>query len=248
LKSAGVVVAGIFFRNVFGAGIGGRILSVFVIISAAGNIAATSFAQARVNEELAKDGLLPWSGFWTSKGASNVDAGGSSSVAEKLERHEQSSITPRRGLLLHWVVSVAAIVLPSGHVYSFLIDVGGYPVGVISAAVSLGLLYLYANPREKWTSPCRANMFCIVLFAFANVLLLILPWIPPSGSRGEGGNGESGSDFPYYAYPATAVALLASGALYWGYWRTWGNGKTQHGRAGGSACHQYESPEDENRI
>lgn len=64
-RSAGVVVAGVFFRKVFGDGLGVHILPLFVVVSAAGNIAATAFAQARVNEELAKEGILP--PFWLSK-------------------------------------------------------------------------------------------------------------------------------------------------------------------------------------
>ncbi|KAL1882056.1 hypothetical protein VTK73DRAFT_2770 [Phialemonium thermophilum] len=113
-KSAGVVVAAVFFRNVFGPDIGAHVLPFFVIISAASNIAATSFAQARVNEELARDGLLPCGYCF-----------------------KPSSI-PSRGLLLHWLISVLAIVLPPpGRIYIFLINIGGYPVSVISVALSV---------------------------------------------------------------------------------------------------------------
>jgi amino acid transporter len=223
-KSAGVVVAGLFFRNVFGDGVGAHVLPLAVIVSAAGNIAATAYAQARVNEELARDGLLPFSRFWTTEERTSPPT----SPADKVRLGLDGSATaaPAKGLLLHWAVSVAAIVLPPGHIYAFLVDVGGYPVGVISTAVSLGLLYLHLSPAERWTSPCRANLACVVVFALANALLLILPWIPPSGSRGEGGGGEAGTGFPFYAYPATAMALLGSGAVYWCYWQFWGNGRS----------------------
>jgi amino acid transporter len=201
-KSAGVVVAGIFFRNVFGPDIGGHILPLFVVISAAGNIAATSFAQARVNEELAKDGLLPWSGFWTST------------------KSMSSLFTPSRGLFLHWLVSTLAIVLPPpGRIYNFLVDIGGYPVSVISVAVSVGLLYLRFNPYEQWTTPFRAPTTAVVCFAASNCLLLILPWIPPVSKTGADTPG-----FAWFAYPATSLGVLASGAIWWVYWTVWGRG------------------------
>lgn len=213
--SAGVVVAGKFFTNVFGEGLGKHVLPFCVVITAAGNIAATSFAQARVNEELARDGLLPGGRFWTSSSKQ-----GRSSTGKPRARHDTATArSPKRGLLLHWLVSVAVIVLPPpGRIYNFLVDIGGYPVSVISVAVSAGLLYLQRTPSERWSSPCRAPTAAVAVFAAANCLLVVLPWIPPSGGRGEDGR------FAWFAYPATALAVLGSGALYWCWWRAGGSG------------------------
>jgi amino acid transporter len=215
-RSAGVVVAGIFFRNVFGPGVGSHILPLSVIISAAGNIAATSFAQARVNEELAKDGLLPFTHFWTSATPT------AATPAHDTKSHLPSSPVPppSRGLLLHWLISTLVIVLPPpGRIYNFLVDIGGYPVSVISVAVSVGLLYLHATPSERWISPFRASRVAVGVFAASNCLLLILPWIPPKSRRGE----DEG--FPWFAYPATALGVLAVGAVWWVWWRFEGSGK-----------------------
>lgn len=196
-RSAGVMAAGLLFRNVFGDGVGAHVLPLFVIVSAAGNIAATSFAQARVNEELAKDGLLPLSGMWTSHHSPGA-----------------TSRPPTRGLLLHWAVSVVVIVFPPpGKIYSFLVDLGGYPVLLISVSIAGGLLYLQNTPSEQWQSPWPAPRLAILVFAASNCLLLVLPWIPPAGGHGEN------ERFAYYAYPGTALGVLASGALYWCWWR-----------------------------
>lgn len=226
-RSSGIIVAGTFFRNLFGEVVGGHILPLFVIVSAAGNIAATSFAQARVNEELAKDGLLPLSGFWTTKknnkGISVPPSGSTSSKAAgaaAAPRGFEPPSVPRRGLLLHWAVSVLVIVVPPpGKVYNFLVDLGGYPVSVISVAISLGLLYLRHNSKsEAWSSPYRASSCAVAAFAVANALLLVFPWVPPVGGRGEGAGISS------YAYPASALAVVASGAVYWCWWILRGGG------------------------
>lgn len=232
-RSAGVVVAGVFFRKVFGDGLGTHMLPLFVVISAAGNIAATSFAQARVNEEMAREGILP--AFWRSRARSNprLDAtaeegllmgdGARASSPSKARRAYDplaetgggpASVTPSRGLLLHWLVSVAAIIIPPpGKIFNFLVDIGGYPVSIISVAVSLGLLHLHSTPGEHWTTPCRAPRAAVVVFAASNCLLLVLPWIPPRGGMAEDGR------FPSYAYPATSLGVLALGAGYWLFWR-----------------------------
>ncbi|KKY33883.1 putative high-affinity methionine permease [Diaporthe ampelina] len=219
-RSAGVVVAGTFFRKVFGDGLGEHVLPLFVVVSAAGNIAATSFAQARVNEELARQGVLPR--FWlTDRGHEGAAADRSASpskargLAASARRSNAASRTPSRGLLLHWLVSVAMIVLPPpGKIYNFLVDIGGYPVSVISVAVSLGLLHLHNSPSERWATPCRAPRLAILISAASNVLLLVLPWVPPQGGMGED------DQFPYFTYPATSLGVLGLGALYWLWWRT----------------------------
>lgn len=216
-RSAGVVVAGIFFRNVFGPGAGSHILPLFIIISAAGNIAATSFAQARVNEELAKDGLLPFTQFWKT----TAPPASTKRTHETKPQHPPSPILPpSRGLLLHWLISTLVIVLPPpGRIYNFLVDIGGYPVSVVSVAVSVGLLYLRAAPSEKWSSPFRASRVAVAVFAASNCLLLILPWVPPKSGRSE----DKG--FVWFAYPATALAVLGVGAFWWVWWRFEGVGK-----------------------
>ena len=190
-RSSGVVIAGHFFRNIFGEVIGENVLPLFIIISAFGNIAATSFAQARVNQELGRDGLLPFSRFFSGK-------------------NEWDSPTP--GLFLHWLISVLVIVVPPpGEIYNFLVDIGGYPVSVISVSISLGLLYLQTSPTENWQSPFRAKKVYTIVFAASNCLLLVLPWIKPKQEKGDG-------RFPYYAYPATALGILGSGVVYWCWW------------------------------
>lgn len=50
LANSGVIVAGLFFKNVFGDSAGARALPAFVAISNLGNVLAVSFAHARVNQ------------------------------------------------------------------------------------------------------------------------------------------------------------------------------------------------------
>ena len=71
-----------------------RHLSVFVALSALGNVMAVIFAQARVNQELAKEGVVPFGRFW----ASNWPFG-----------------SPSGGLLLHFIPSfIILVAIPFG--------------------------------------------------------------------------------------------------------------------------------------
>ncbi|KAL1981244.1 hypothetical protein VTN96DRAFT_2843 [Rasamsonia emersonii] len=197
-KASGVAVGAHFFRNVFGKLVGERVLPCLIVLSAFGNIAATSFAQARVNQELGCDGLLPFPSLWH--------------IGQKTEK-----APPLAGLFLHWLVSVIVILIPSGDVYAFLVDVGGYPVSVISVAVAGGLLYLHRSSRADWAASAihyKARTTYVVIFIAANAVLLVLPWVPPVDGKGDG-------SLPYYAYPMTGLAILALGGIYWVWWR-WG--------------------------
>lgn len=105
-----------------------RALSVLVALSALGNVMTVTFAQARVNQELAKEGVIPFPRFW----ASNWPFG-----------------SPSAGPILHFVPSFIVIVaIPFGNAYSFILDLEGYPASVINLLVVVGLFYLrYSEPN-----------------------------------------------------------------------------------------------------
>lgn len=84
LAGSGPIVAGVFFRNVFGDSAGARSLPAFVALSNLGNVLAVSFAHARVNQELAKEGLLPFSKFWASNKPFNSPAASVSTIIDYL--------------------------------------------------------------------------------------------------------------------------------------------------------------------
>jgi hypothetical protein len=65
-----------------------KALPVFVGMSALGNVFAQSFAMPRVKQELAKEGVLPFSRFWASDWPFNAPSG---------------------AIFLHWLVTTALI-------------------------------------------------------------------------------------------------------------------------------------------
>ena len=104
-------MAAYFFGKVFG-NAAKRALAVLISLSAIGNVLTITFAQARVNQELAKEGVIPLAKFW----ASGWPVG-----------------SPSAGLLLHFIPSFIVIVaIPFGDAYNFILDVEGYPAAVIN--------------------------------------------------------------------------------------------------------------------
>ena len=88
-----------------------------------------TFAQARVNQELAKEGAIPFPKFW----ASNWPFG-----------------SPSAGLLLHYIPSfIVLVAIPFGDAYNFILDVEGYPGSIIFFIVAIGFFVLRRRAPES---------------------------------------------------------------------------------------------------
>ncbi|KAB5529046.1 amino acid/polyamine transporter I [Coniochaeta sp. 2T2.1] len=191
LATSEVLVAGLFFRNVFGNSAAARSLPAFVALSNMGNVLAVSFAHARVNQELAKEGLLPFSQFWASNRPFNA---------------------PAASLFLHWLVTVIILVAPpAGPAYSFIVNLYTYPGAWVNAFVTAGLIYLHYTPSENWSSPWHTYLPIAVIYFLLNAFLAIVPFIPPEGNWNADG-------YPYYVFPIVGVGVLLLGAFYWLIW------------------------------
>ncbi|EWC44884.1 hypothetical protein DRE_00943 [Drechslerella stenobrocha 248] len=191
LAKSEVIVAGIFFRNVFGDGAGARVLPVFVALSNLGNVLAVSFSQGRVNQELGKEGLLPFSSFWASNKPFNA---------------------PAASLALHWAMTVVALIAPpAGPAYNFIVDLGTYPGAWTGAFVVGGLIYLQLRKAENWSSPWHTFLPVSILYLVTNVFLMIIPFVPPDGPISAGG-------YPYYVFPIVGIAVILLGVVYWALW------------------------------
>lgn len=98
ILSSGQILAASFFKNVFGPK-ADRALSVFVALSAFGNVLSVIFSQGRLVQELGREGILPFSRLWASNKPLNA---------------------PFMGLFEHWLVSVIIMLAPPpGDAYNF---------------------------------------------------------------------------------------------------------------------------------
>ncbi|KAG2105827.1 amino acid transporter [Suillus discolor] len=194
IDKSGVTVAALFFGNVFGS-TAERALSVFIALSALGNVITVTFAASRVNQELAKEGIpLPFGNkFW----ASNWPTGKS----------------PLPGLIIHLIPSIIVIVAPPPTiVYPFILDVEGYPQQIINLFIVIGLFYL------RWKKPDAVRPFKVwwplaVFFLAAAVFLLVAPFLRPPGGVGDT------PPLPYYLYCLVGIGIMLAGVLYWAVWR-----------------------------
>ncbi|KAM5542077.1 hypothetical protein V8D89_004387 [Ganoderma adspersum] len=209
IANSGVTVASLFFRKIFGEK-AQKALSVFVALRESKtsgltmfmwyarhlrNVVTVTFAQARVNQELAKEGIpLPFgSKFW----ASNWPTGKS----------------PFPGLIVHLIPSVIVLIAPPPAVaYPFILDVEGYPTQIINFFIVIGLFWLrYHKPNAP--RPFKVWLPFAVFFLAASAFLIVAPFIKPANGVGDT------PPLPYYLYCLVGIAVMVTGVLYWACWR-----------------------------
>jgi len=62
--------------------------------------------------------------------------------------------------------------------------VTSYPLSLINAFISAGLLYMHLRPgavsAQGWNPPFRAYTTAVWFFFASNVFLVVVPWVPPA--------------------------------------------------------------------
>ncbi|KAI1493362.1 amino acid permease-domain-containing protein [Biscogniauxia mediterranea] len=189
IKQSGQLISALFFERTFGDNVGRKILPLAVALSAAGNVMVVTFALARLNQEIARAGFLPFSRFLSSSKPFNA---------------------PMGGLIVHYIPSILVITLPpSDEVYSFILEVEGYPGQIYAVAVAAGLLWLrYKRPDLK--RPFKAWIPAVVFRLILAVGLIAAPFFPPTESKPGG--------LFYATYAIVGVSIIVFGFLYWLVW------------------------------
>ena len=191
IKSSGEMIAALFFERVFGQSVGRTILPLAVAVSAAGVSTScftvddqaddsvecdgcdlcfgmcpdylgetpnTNKLKARLNQEIARQGFLPFGSWLSSSKPFNAPLG---------------------GLIVHYIPSFLVIVLPpSGNVYSFILEVEGYPAQFFVLAIAFGLIWLRYERRDL-ERPYKAWIPAVILRIALSLALLAAPFFPP---------------------------------------------------------------------
>lgn len=90
------------------------------------------------------------------------------------------------GLIVHYIPSLLVIALPpSNDVYSFILEVEGYPGTIFGLATSAGLLWLrYKRPDLK--RPFKAWIVAVLFRIALSLALLAAPFFPPKQRKAGG--------------------------------------------------------------
>ncbi|KAK6350956.1 hypothetical protein TWF718_004136 [Orbilia javanica] len=190
--TANAVAVTFFQRMRVADGFANIAVPVFIGLSALGNVFAASFAFSRAKQELAKEGVLPWSKFFASDWPRQAPSG---------------------GLFLHWIfTSIWVLALGrSESGYTFLNTFATYSRTLINIFLGVGLIYLQHHPSSTWReerTSFHVKWPFIVAWTIFNCYLAISMFVPNCAISGFGLNN-------YFAIPVTGICVLIGGALYW---------------------------------
>ncbi|TLD33655.1 hypothetical protein PspLS_00386 [Pyricularia sp. CBS 133598] len=187
-----VIVAAAFFENVWGEGtFTKRVVPVFIALSALGNVFAQSFAMPRVKQELAKEGILPFSRVFASDWPFKAPSG---------------------AIFLHWIFTVIFIFgSVTSDSYTFVTNVFIYTGNWIKLLIGVGLLYLTFKVSEGWREQRTTFRSYPLLTIFWIISLLYSVGAPFAPNR-------MINAVPFWVVPTLGTSMLAIGVAYWMVW------------------------------
>ncbi|KAL8735934.1 MAG: hypothetical protein Q9166_000496 [cf. Caloplaca sp. 2 TL-2023] len=215
-------MATVFFREVFGNELAPRVMSGIIALSIFGNVVIMTFTASRVKQEIAKEGILPFSLFFASS---------STTPWARLRRrffppstlNYQDEQSPSAALFLHWIFSMMMIAATSSTIpdiaYTVLVTLNAYAVIVlIGVFVSGGLLYLrfFSPERHIWTAQSGFKPWggptAAVIYTLVCAFLLCAAYIPPtSDSR----FAKADTGVAWWIVPTAGLGSGVLGFLYY---------------------------------
>ncbi|TGZ79678.1 amino acid transporter [Ascodesmis nigricans] len=193
-----------------------RAMSGLIALSSFGNIIVVTFVAARVKQEIAKEGILPFSKFF---------AGNTLSLASRLRGKKRRNgedgdepalkeSTPVAALFLHWCFSVIVAVAPDPSIaYTLFVSLYTYAIDVwLTFFIAAGLLWLRFRPKSTWAQESNyrpwGGPIQAIIYTLLNLFLIISPWIHVDAVSWK-------HPYPFWMYPTIVCGLLVAGALYW---------------------------------
>ncbi|KAF2417528.1 hypothetical protein EJ08DRAFT_80031 [Tothia fuscella] len=214
-----------------------QVMAGLVAFSVFGNVIVMTFTAARVKQEIAKEGILPFSLFFATghttpwaklqsrwqRGARSA----SGTMIGDIDLDDHLEQAPMAALALHWVSSVVLIAVTSmlkpATAYSFLISLYSYVnCMVVGCLVSGGLLYLKldsyfrAEKGRNWAKkvdfkPWLSPLHAVVYFS-ATTFFLFTPFVKPPGSSPFS---QKNQGYVWYLLPTIGLSSLLWGVMWW---------------------------------
>jgi len=179
-----------------------------------------TFTAARVKQEIAKEGILPYSLFFATGHTTTFARLKDKWFPTSRNDDEHLEQTPMAALGLHWFSSVflicVTLMLDAGTAYSLLVSLYSYTIIVLNGFfVSGGLLLLHYTPSRNWKTDANITFWLNPLHAIVYFVtcgfLLGAAFAKPSNSSPYS---YANSQLQWYIVPAIGLSSLIWGVIW----------------------------------
>ncbi|KAK3638257.1 hypothetical protein LTR56_005513 [Elasticomyces elasticus] len=193
----------------------GRAMAALISLSIFGNLWVMTFTAARVKQEIAKEGILPYSLYIATSYTTPYGLWQKWSRRSKTIPGEQFEQAPTAAFALHWftsvlLIAVTAAIFDPRKTYSALVSLYSYTIIlVLGCWVSRQSPWHFRDRRRyrPWLSPIHA-----IVYAIATAWLLVTAFLPPQlGSPYH----EDVTGLPWYIVPTIGITAPLWGLLWY---------------------------------
>jgi len=219
------IMATVFFANIFGNEGAERAMSGLIAVSIFGNLLVMTFTAARVKQEIAKEGILPFSLFFATGHTTPLEwlkaswRGNTKSKADPNRMNDHLEQAPMAALGLHWFTSVLLVsvtsMLQSSTAYSFLVSLYSYVVIILPSFLSAaGLLYLKLSKQRNWRNLCNFKPWLDPLHAVLTFIIMGF-FLFASFAKPGAVILHNILSYPWYLVPTIGLSSLLWGMVWW---------------------------------
>lgn len=186
--SSGQLIGAVLFQKVYGERFGRQFLTLVSAICTGGNVFVVLYTISRVNQEVFREGYLPFSLLMASNWP--LDA-------------------PLPALLLSCSLSTLVIVAsPGGDVYNYVISLESYPQQIFVLLCAFGVFILrWRYPQV--VAPIRSTIIGTTLLILISLYLILVPLF--------GANPNPRGLESWISYPYLGLFCLSLCVLYWAF-------------------------------
>lgn len=163
IQKAGPLIGSVLFTKLFGVHLGSRVLSMSIALSALSNILVVTYSMSRMNQEIFREGFLPFS---------------------KVMARNYPRNAPLPALLVCGILTIGwIIILPSESAsFDYLIEMEGYGNQFFLFLTAIGL-FIYKSRNNSDQPEIRASSVGVGAIAMLSLYLLISPFMDRSGVK-----------------------------------------------------------------
>lgn len=186
--SSGQLIGAVLFEKVYGQRFGRQFLTLVSAICTGGNVFVVLYTISRVNQEVFREGYLPFSLFMASNWP--FDA-------------------PLPALLLSCAISTLVVVAsPGGDVYNYVVSLESYPQQIFIFLCAIGIFILRRRYPQVVAS-IRSTVVGTILLILISLYLIVIPLL--------GANPNPVGLESWISYPYLGLFCISLCVLYWAF-------------------------------